>query len=65
MQSIGTMQSPILVARHEPDLWDTVLTLLDEVGARLELDPGMLAILRQPERELTVAVPVVMDDGHI
>src|SRR5512139_462347 len=47
------------------DLWDTVVATLDEVAARLTLDPGIHAILRQPERELTVAVPVVMDDGQI
>ncbi len=51
------------VTKH--DLWDTVVATLDEVAARLQLDPGIHAILRQPERELTVAVPVVMDDGHI
>lgn len=47
------------------DLWATVLAQLDEVAERLGLDPGIHAILRQPERELTVAVPVVMDDGQI
>lgn len=47
------------------DLWDTVLGSLDDVAARLHLDPGIHAILREPERELTVAVPVVMDDGSI
>ena len=58
---------PTLVMAEHPkqDLWDTVLTQLDDVAQRLNLDPGIHAILRQPERELTVAVPVVMDDGKI
>lgn len=47
------------------DLWATVQAQLDEVANLLQLDPGIHAILRQPERELTVAVPVMMDDGHI
>jgi glutamate dehydrogenase (NAD(P)+) len=47
------------------DLWATVQAQLDEVAEQLQLDPGIHAILRQPERELTVAVPVMMDDGHI
>ena len=47
------------------DLWDTVLASLDDVAVRLKLDPGLHAILRQPERELTVAVPIVMDDGKL
>ena len=41
------------------------VALLDDVAERLRLDPGIHAILRQPERELTVAVPVQMDDGQI
>ena len=49
----------------EHGLWRTVLDQLDDVAGRLGLDPGIHAILRQPERELTVAIPVVMDDGHI
>ena len=59
---------PTAFAVSEPpkqDLWDTVLDQLDDVARRLNLDPGIHAILRQPERELTVAVPVVMDDGTI
>jgi len=55
---------PSAAALHpEQDLWDTVLASLDDVAARLNLDPGLHAILREPERELTVAVPVGMDDG--
>ena len=46
-------------------LWDTVLLQLDDVARRLNLDPGIHAILRQPERELTVAIPVALDDGQI
>jgi glutamate dehydrogenase (NAD(P)+) len=52
-------------AARKTDLWDTVLDLLDDVAARLKLNAGILSILRQPERELTVAIPVVMDDGRI
>ena len=31
----------------------------------LELDPGVRDVLRTPDRELTVAIPVEMDDGTI
>jgi glutamate dehydrogenase (NAD(P)+) len=47
------------------NLWDMVLASLDDVAARLNLAPGIHAILREPERELTVAVPVMMDDGSL
>jgi glutamate dehydrogenase (NAD(P)+) len=38
---------------------------LDRAAAELELDAGIYRILRQPERQLTVAVPVRMDSGEI
>jgi glutamate dehydrogenase (NAD(P)+) len=62
------VETPTTLSISEPpkqDLWDTVLDQLDDVARRLNLDPGIHAILRQPERELTVSVPVVMDDGMI
>jgi glutamate dehydrogenase (NAD(P)+) len=68
MTALPTHQpAPCLQVRVEPphDLWATVLAQLDEVAEHLQLDPGVHAILRQPERELTVAVPVMMDDGGI
>jgi glutamate dehydrogenase/leucine dehydrogenase len=46
-------------------LWGNVVTLIDDVAQRIGLDAGIHAILRQPERELTVSVPVTMDDGSI
>ena len=52
--------------RDEPlqtNLWDTVRGMLDDVALRLRLDPGIHAVLRQSERELTVSIPVMMDDG--
>jgi len=57
--------NPDLVVARSPgrDLWDATLDMLDDVARRINLDPGIHAILRQPERELVVAVPVVMDDG--
>jgi glutamate dehydrogenase (NAD(P)+) len=46
-------------------LWDTALKQLDDVALRIGLDPSIHRILRRPERELVVAVPVMMDDGRI
>jgi glutamate dehydrogenase (NAD(P)+) len=64
-QEDKTVRSPVEAQAHKQDLWDTVLTMLDDVAQRLELDPGICAILRQPEREMTVSVPTVMDNGRI
>lgn len=38
---------------------------IDRAGAKLNLDPGLLALLKHPKRELTVNFPVRMDDGSI
>lgn len=67
MQDIRVRPRPDRVATEQPrqGLWDTVRALLDDVAQRLELDVGIHSILRQAERELTVAIPVVMDDGSM
>ncbi|MEA2525700.1 MAG: glutamate dehydrogenase [Thermomicrobiales bacterium] len=39
--------------------------LLDEAATTLGLDDGLRAVLAEPERALSVAVPVVMDDGEL
>ena len=62
---VDTDSTFVLAEPPKQDLWDTVLDQIDDVARRLKLDPGIHAVLRQPERELTVAVPVVMDDGLI
>jgi glutamate dehydrogenase (NAD(P)+) len=43
----------------------TALTLLDNAFDLLALDEGLRALIRQPERELTVAVPIRRDDGTV
>ena len=55
----------IVTQPSKQDLWYAVLSQLDHAAQRLNLDSGTHAILRQPERELTVSVPIAMDDGQI
>ena len=38
---------------------------LDLAAARLGLEPNVIAILRACEREITISMPVVMDDGSV
>ncbi len=38
---------------------------IDRAGRKLNLDPGLLDLLKHPKRELTVNFPVRMDDGSI
>ncbi|MHB1134983.1 MAG: Glu/Leu/Phe/Val family dehydrogenase, partial [Chloroflexota bacterium] len=46
-------------------LLDSALALLDVTAEALGLEQGMRNLLATPERALTVAVPVRMDDGHV
>jgi glutamate dehydrogenase/leucine dehydrogenase len=57
--------SNIQKAETKSNLWETVRGKLDDVAMLLKLDEGLHSIIRQSERELTVSVPIVMDDGHI
>lgn len=58
-------QFVVVPAPLKQDLWDTVLAQIGEVADRLKLDPGIVRILSSSERELTVSLPVIMDDGRI
>lgn len=40
----------------------TMMSLYDEAAALLGIDPSNYAILRRPDREMTVSVPVPLDD---
>src|SRR5690349_4640196 len=53
------------VSSDEDNPFDAMTARLDRAAARLELDPGIYRILRHPERQITVAVPVRMDSGEI
>jgi glutamate dehydrogenase (NAD(P)+) len=45
--------------------WEVAQRQFDLAADRLNLDPGLRQVLRQPRRELTVHFPVKMDDGNV
>ena len=45
--------------------WEVAQRQFDLAAERLDLDPGMRRVLREPRRELTVHFPVHMDDGSV
>jgi glutamate dehydrogenase (NAD(P)+) len=47
------------------DPWQVAQRQFDDAADRLDLDPGLRAVLREARRELTVSVPVKMDDGSV
>jgi glutamate dehydrogenase (NAD(P)+) len=50
-------------ATPETNPYEAMLARFDRAAELLGLDEGLIQILKMPERELKVAVPVQMDDG--
>ena len=45
--------------------WQVAQRQFDLAADKLNLDPGLRRVLREPRRELTVHFPVKMDDGNV
>ena len=45
--------------------YESVLEQIDATAERISLDSGIHKLLRQPERELTVSIPIEKDSGEI
>jgi glutamate dehydrogenase (NAD(P)+) len=52
-------------AAAQINAWEVAQRQFDLAAERLNLDPGMRLVLREPRRELTVHFPVHMDDGSV
>jgi glutamate dehydrogenase (NAD(P)+) len=48
----------------EDNPFESMMQRFDEAATRLNLDPNIYKILRWPNRELTMYIPVMMDDGN-
>jgi glutamate dehydrogenase (NAD(P)+) len=53
------------VTAERPNLWQMVQAQYDRVTAGLNLHPGVVTSLREPQRILTASFPVKMDNGQI
>jgi glutamate dehydrogenase (NAD(P)+) len=66
MESMATLTSPVSISlENEKNPWLAAAARFDEAANRLKLDDGMCKILRMPAREITVHIPVLLDDGRI
>ena len=45
--------------------WEAQAARFDIAAKKLNLDEGLFRVLRYPNREIIVHIPVLMDDGHI
>jgi len=52
-------------AESEINPWESAAHRFDEAAELLKLDDGMRKVLRTPAMELTVNIPVILDDGRI
>jgi glutamate dehydrogenase (NAD(P)+) len=48
----------------EENPFESMMQRFDEAATRLKLDPNIYKILRWPNREITLYIPVLMDDGN-
>ncbi len=53
------------MVKEELNPFEIAKQQIERVGKYLKLDPGLLEVLKSPQRELSVNFPVRMDDGKI
>jgi glutamate dehydrogenase (NAD(P)+) len=54
-----------LSLEQEKNPWIAAEARFDEAATRLNLDDGMCKVLRSPTKEITVHIPVQLDDGRL
>ena len=57
--------NPKPAAQENLNPYEFALRQFDRAADHLGLDPGTRDVLRTPKRQLTVSIPVKMDDGRI
>ncbi len=57
--------SATITPDQETNPWVSAEARIDEAAARLRLDDGMIKVLKSAAREITVNIPVQLDDGRI
>jgi glutamate dehydrogenase (NAD(P)+) len=63
---LATFTSPVPISHdNETNPWLAAAARFDEAAMRLGLDEGMQKVLRAPAREITVNIPVQLDDGRL
>ncbi len=63
---VATLTSPVSISlENEKNPWLAAAARFEEAAMRLKLDDGMRKVLGTPSKELTVHIPVQLDDGRI
>jgi glutamate dehydrogenase (NAD(P)+) len=59
------LERPGVLLEEELNPWLAAAARFDEAALKLGLDDGVRKVLRAPTREITVNVPVQLDDGRL
>ena len=50
---------------NEENPFEAMMSRFDRAAELLDLEPGIYKILRHPEKQITVSIPVMMDNGEV
>src|SRR5216110_82393 len=50
---------------NEENPFEAMMSRFDRAAELLDLEPGLYKVLRHPEKQITVSVPVMMDNGEV
>lgn len=50
---------------NEENPFEAMMSRFDRAAELLDLEPGIYKVLRSPEKEVTVSIPVLMDNGEV
>ena len=50
---------------NEENPFEAMMSRFDRAAELLDLEPGLYKVLRSPEKEITVSIPVLMDNGEV
>jgi len=50
---------------HEENPFEAMMARFDRAADLLDLEPGLYKVLRNPEKVITVSIPVMMDSGEV
>jgi glutamate dehydrogenase (NAD(P)+) len=59
---VGRSKDPVL---NEDNPFEAMMARFDHAAQLLDLDPGLYKVLREPEKQIIVAIPVTRDTGEV
>jgi glutamate dehydrogenase (NAD(P)+) len=64
--TLSTLTAPLSISsENEKNPWLAAEARFDEAARRLRIDDGLCKVLRTPAKEITVNIPVQLDDGRL